>query len=215
MRAATSLLAALLMLSCRSFAQTAPAQQAEPTQRAATTQPTAQNQQAVAESSKPEVAMPEVPSEGSTPSPSTASPSPTASTPSTEAAASAGDVLAFPVTPAFGPGAKLYIQPMNGFEERLAYSLTKKKVPVVLESDREKADFVLTGGAHVHKRGFFTGMALSTNGKGSVWVEDARTGKQLWVYKFTRVDANTTVDEIYQFWADICANHLKKAMEKK
>jgi hypothetical protein len=125
------------------------------------------------------------------------------------------EVAGVPVTPAFGPGAKVYIQPMNGFEERLAYSLTRKKVPVVLEKDREKADFVLTGGAHVHKRGFFTGMVLSTNGKGSVWVEDARTGKQLWLYQFKRVDANTSVDQIYQNWADSCAGHLKKSMEKK
>lgn len=129
--------------------------------------------------------------------------------------APAGDVPAVPVTPAFGPGAKLYIQPMSGFEERLAYSITRKKVPVVLETDREKADFVLTGGAHVHKRGFFTGFVLSTNGKGSVWIEDARTGKHLWVYNFNGVDAMETVDQIYQDWADSVANHLKKAMRKK
>ena len=113
---------------------------------------------------------------------------------------------------------KIFIAPMNGFEQRVAYSITKKKVPVVLVTERAQADFVLSGIAHVHKRNFFTGFALTTNGYGSVWVEDAHTGNQVFAYKFTRVDTNTTVDQDYQNWADECAGHLKKTlvkMEKK
>jgi hypothetical protein len=172
----------------------------------------------VAESSKPETA-----SQPSTASPSTLTPSPSASTPSTEAAteatvATADAVPAVPavsVAPAFAPGMKIFIAPMNGFEQRVAYSITKKKVPVVLVTEREQADFVLSGIAHVHKRNFFTGFALTTNGYGSIWVEDAHTGNHVFLYKFTRVDANTTVDQDYQNWADTCAKHLKKALEKK
>lgn len=104
---------------------------------------------------------------------------------------------------------------MGGFEERVAYAIVKKKVPVVLVHEREKADFILAGGAHVHKRGFFAGFVLSTNGKGGVWITDVHTGNQVWAYKFTRVDAMTTVDQDYQNWADACAKHLKKTMEKK
>jgi hypothetical protein len=227
------------MLSCTSFAQTAPVpstDQAQPTAPAQETSPTQQAvpvqetspvqqaapvQQAVAggESAKPEAARPEAESQASTPLPA-----PAASTPSTEAAAAtAGDVPAAPAAPIaplfaqapFVPGAKLFIEPMNGFELRLSDAILKKKVPVVVVSERAKADFVLSGGAHVHKRNFFTGMVLSTNGKGSVSIEDAHTGNQVFAYKFSRVDANTTVDQSYQNWADACAKRLKKTLEKK
>ena len=179
------------MLSSQSLAQTAPAQPTTPTQA----------QQAVAESSKPDAA-----SQPSTPSAATTATTSSDDVPLVKA-------IDVPTTPAFAPGAKLYIQSMIGFDERVAYALTKKQVPVVLEKDREKADYVLTGGAHVHKRGFFTGFVLSTNGKGSVWIEDARSGEKVWIYNFKRVDAMTTVDQIYQNWADTCANRLKKLME--
>lgn len=215
MRAATGLLAVLLTLSCTSFAQTATPPQTAPVQQAAPTQQPVPVQQAVAggESKAEAVSQP------STALPSTPSTSPTASTPSTEAAAATADAVpavpAVSIAPAFAPGMKIFLEPMNGFEERLAYSITKKKVPVVLVKERADADFVLSGDAHVHKRNFFTGMVLSTNGKGSISINDARTGNEVYAYKFRRVDANTTVDQDYQNWADSCAGHLKKALEPK
>ncbi|HTV07752.1 MAG TPA: hypothetical protein VMD97_01750 [Candidatus Aquilonibacter sp.] len=117
--------------------------------------------------------------------------------------------------PVFGPGMTLFVEPMDGFGQRVAYSITKKKVPVVLVNDREKADFVLSGSAHVHQRNFFTGFVLSTNGRGSILINDAHTGHQEFAYIIKRVDSNTTADETYQSWADACAKHLKKALEKE
>jgi hypothetical protein len=154
-----------------------------------------------------------------TAAPPTSSPAPSASTAFTEVAAATADAVpavpAVSIAPVFAAGAKLFIEPMNGFEERLSDAILKKKVPVVVMKERAKADFVLSGGAHVHKRGFFTGMVLSTNGKGSISIADARAGNQVWACNFRRVDANTSVDQIYQNWADSCAGHLKKALEKK
>jgi hypothetical protein len=189
MNAPTSLLAVLLLLSCASFGQAAPVQ----------AQPTAQAQQAAQ-------------SQASIPSPS-----PSASTSSTEAGAATADgvpAASFGPTP-FAAGAKLFLEPMDGFEQLLSEAILKKKVPVVIVKERAKADFVLSGGAHVHKRGFFTGMVLSTNGKGSISIKDAHTGNQVFAYNFHRVDGMTTVGQDYQNWADACAKHLKKALEKK
>lgn len=216
MRAFTGLPAVLLMLSCTAFAQTAPVQPTAPTEQAAPVQPT------VAETSKPEVAA----SQPSTPSPAAAAatpaPTPIAATTATDAAAATAEdvpavaaVPADPIAPQFGPGVKVFIAPMNGFELRVADAIVKKKVPVVLVSERGQADFVVSGIAHVHKRNFFTGFVLTTNGYGSVWVEDAHTGKQVFLYKFTRVDANTTVDQDYQNWADSAAKRMKKTLEPK
>lgn len=206
MKAATSLLAVLLMLSSTSLAQTAPVQEAAPTQQAA----------AGGESSKSQAATHEAESQAPT-----TSPSPTASTPSTEAGgasrdgANVGGVLAAPSAPLFTPGAKLFIAPMDGFEQTLAQSILKKKVPVVLVNESAKADFVMSGQAHVKKRGWISGMVLDTGGKGYVSITDARTGNVVFTHKFKRADSNLTEGWIYQGWADGAAKDLKKTMEKK
>lgn len=42
-----------------------------------------------------------------------------------------------------------------------------------------------------------------------------RTGDQVFAYRFNKVDQGAAEGYIYQTWADGCAKHLKKAMEKK
>jgi hypothetical protein len=144
MKALTSLLAVLLLLSCTSLAQTA------------------------------------------------------ASTPSADAAAaSPGAVPAAPSMSPFAPGAKVFLEPMDGFEQLLADSILHKKVPVVIVKEREKADFVMSGEAHVKKRGVVTGMVLSTHGGGSISIKDARKGDQVFAYSFHRVDAMERKGDIY------------------
>ena len=237
MKAATSLLAVLLMLSSTSLAQTAPTQETEPTQQTAQpqqavpaqetapaqqavpVQETAPAQQAVptqqavagGDASKPEAARPEA--EGQATAPAL---SPTVAAPAAEAAdGSVGAVLAAPSAPVFAPGAKLFIAPMDGFEQTLAQSILKKKVPVVLVKETAKADFVMSGSAHVKKRGFISGWVLDTGGKGYVSITDARTGSVVFTHKFKRADSNLTEYWIYQGWADTCASDLKKTMKKK
>ena len=105
---------------------------------------------------------------------------------------------------------------MNGFEQFLSRTFVKKKVPVVLVSERAQADFVMSGEAHVKKPNWIKAtLFATTHGKGEISVKDARTGNQVFAYDFHRVDQMTADAEIYQIWADACAKHLKKAMEKK
>jgi len=115
----------------------------------------------------------------------------------------------------FAAGVKLFLEPMDGFAQFLSDAIVKKKVPVVLVHERAKADFVMSGEAHVKKRGFFTGFVMSTGGKGSVSIRDARTGGQVFACKFNKVDQMEAEGYIYQSWAESCAKHLKKALEKK
>ena len=207
MKAATSLLAVLLMLSSTSLAQTAPVQETAPAQQAVPTQEAAPAQQAGAggDASKPEAAKAEAESQAST--------APTVSTPSTEAVAASADAV-----PAanFAPGAKVFLEPMEGFEKLLAESITKHKVPVVLVTEREKADFVMSGEAHLKTPNWIKGTLFATaHGKGNISIKDARTGNEVFAYKFTRVDTDKTDYQIYQAWANSCAGRLKKAMKKK
>jgi len=104
---------------------------------------------------------------------------------------------------------------MDGFAQFVSDAIVKKKVPVVLVQERAKADFVMSGDAHVHKRGFFTSFVLSTGGKGSVSIKDARTGDQVFACKFNKVDQMEADGYIYQSWAESCAKHMKKALEPK
>ena len=202
MKASPSLLAVLLMLSSTSLAQTAPTQ--APVQDTAPNQQAVPTQQAAAggESSKPEAA-----SEPST--------SPTASTPSADAAAVIADAVpAATVAPLLAPGAKVFLEPMNGFEQFVSDAIVKKKVPVVVVKERANADFVVSGEAHVKKPGW-KGIVLDTGGKGNVSIKDARTSNVVFACKFTKVDQGLGEYWIYQGWASGCAKHLKKAMEKK
>ena len=51
-------------------------------------------------------------------------------------------------------GAKVYIEPMEGFETYLAAALEKKKVPLVVVSKREEADYEIKGVAEKQKAGW-------------------------------------------------------------
>lgn len=153
----------------------------------------------------------------STPSPSpeaaapTAGAVPTASSAPSSASSSAPAAASAP----FVAGAKVFLERMDGFEQLLADAFVKKRVPVVVVKERAQADFILSGDAHVKKRGWVSGFVLSTKGGGEISIKDARTGSQVFAYSFRRVDAMTAVGQIYENWAEACAKHLKKALEKR
>ena len=129
-------------------------------------------------------------------------------TPSSEAPAA---VAAAP----FAPGAKVFLEPMNGFEQLLADAIREKKVPVVLVKDRADADFVMSGEAHVKNPNILTGMVLSKRGGANIAMKDARTGNLVFACNFHRVDGGERDGDIYIGWAGQCAGHLKKALKKK
>ena len=105
---------------------------------------------------------------------------------------------------------------MERFDKLLSQSITKHKIPVVLVEEREKADFVMSGEAHLKTPNWIKGTLFATpHGKGNISIKDARTGNEVFAYKFTRVDTNKTDYQVYQTWANACAGHLKKAMKNE
>src|SRR5436309_3434083 len=48
---------------------------------------------------------------------------------------------------------KVFIAPMGGFEQDLKTAIERKKLPLELVSDRDKADFEITGTAETDKSG--------------------------------------------------------------
>ncbi len=225
------------MLSSASLAQTAPAQPAEPGQQTPSTQQ--------AEAAKPETAsQPAAPlpspaeaapagdaAAASVPIPEAAkpgvggqlpaaSPAPAEVAPTADVASAPADVV--PDVPAvasgpapFGAGAKLFLEPMDGFAELLGEAIAKKKVPVVLVHDRAAADFVMSGDARVKKPGWIKGILFYPHAKASLAIRDAHTGDVVFAYKLDEEQESMSVGELYESSAYACAKRLKKAIEKK
>jgi len=122
------------------------------------------------------------------------------------------DVAAVPA--AFAPGAKIFIEPMEGFGDLVTDSIAKKKVPVVVVKDRAQADFVMTGVAHLKTYKWLASNLLWPHGGAHVLINDAHTGGQVFAFNSTRVDSNEQDGWVYQIWADNVAGHLKKQMKK-
>jgi hypothetical protein len=110
------------------------------------------------------------------------------------------------------PGARVYIVPMDGFENYLAAALGKKKVPLIPVFDQIQADYVISGTSVDKKAGWakivFMGNIHSDNAA-SITMTDKRTGAIVYAYA---VDKKSTMHG-QQTTAEACAKHLKAHME--
>lgn len=82
-------------------------------------------------------------------------------------------------------GSKVYVAPMGGFESYIVAGIMKKKVPVAIVADREKAEYEIKGAAESEKAGWakivFTGND-STNEQASITVTEIKTGAVVFAY---------------------------------
>jgi hypothetical protein len=146
----------------------------------------------------------------------TATAAPTAAQPSaTVQPTTAAPAPLLPATPEsmkIAPGARVYIAPMDGFENYLAAALGKKKVPLVPVFDQNQADYVISGTSVDKKAGWakiaFMGNIHSDNAA-SITMTDKRTGAIVYAYA---VDKKSTLHG-QQTTAEACAKHLKAHME--
>jgi hypothetical protein len=142
-----------------------------------------------------------------------ATPQPNAVLPSSEKPAA----TPAPVEPAstkIAPGSKVYITPMDGFENYLAAALGKKKVALFPVADKERADYIIAGTSLDKKAGWakivFMGNIHSDNAA-SITMTDVKTGAIVYAYA---VDKKSTMHG-QQTTAEACAKHLKGHMEAK
>jgi hypothetical protein len=128
------------------------------------------------------------------------------------AAASSPLLPATPESMKIRSGARVYIAPMDGFENYLAAALGKKKVPLVPVFDQSQADYVITGTSVDKKAGWakivFMGNVHSDNAA-SITMTDKHTGAIVYAYA---VDKKSTMHG-QQTTAEACAKHLKAHME--
>jgi len=89
-------------------------------------------------------------------------------------------------------GSKIYVAPMGGFENYVIAGIVNKKVPVVLVTEREKADYEIRGSAETEKAGWakmlFMGSQNSTE-EASINVADVRTGDIVFAYSVHKLNS--------------------------
>jgi hypothetical protein len=111
------------------------------------------------------------------------------------------------------PNARVFIEPMDGFETYLTAAILKKKVPIVVTDSKEKADYIITGTSHVDKAGWAKTIFISgaPQAGASIMVKDAKTGDLAFAYSVDKFNAARAA----QSTAEACAKHLKEAIDKK
>jgi hypothetical protein len=109
-------------------------------------------------------------------------------------------------------GSRVYIAPMDGFENYLVAAFGKKKVQLIPVADQNQADYVITGTSVDKKAGWakiaFMGNIHSDNAA-SITMADRRTGAIVYAYA---VDKKSTLHG-QQTTAEACAKHLEAHIE--
>lgn len=110
-------------------------------------------------------------------------------------------------------GSSVFIEPMDGFEVYLSAAIIKKNVPVTIVSDRNRADYIISGNSHIDKAGWAKMVFLksgSAAATASIAIKDAKTGDLVYAYA---VDKSNSA-RASQSTAEACAKHMKQDIEK-
>lgn len=122
----------------------------------------------------------------------------------------AGIGAAEPTIPA---GSKIYVVAGDGFDTFLAAALTRKKVDLVVVTDREKADYLLEATSHSEKAGWAQTIFLQqpgSNEDASVRLVKRDTSEVVFAYAVHK--RNSAHGR--QSTAESCAKYLKRAIRK-
>ncbi|HLQ51644.1 MAG TPA: hypothetical protein VK129_09115 [Terriglobales bacterium] len=110
---------------------------------------------------------------------------------------------------------RIYIAPIEGgFDTFLAAAIIKKQVPVIVVTDRAKADYEITGIANTEKAGWakmlFMGVDNS-NDLASIKVVEIKSSEVVYGYAVRKGNSYRGK----QSAAEACAKHLKEKIEGK
>lgn len=112
------------------------------------------------------------------------------------------------------PNAKVFLAPMGGFENDLKTAIEKKKVPVVLVTDKEQADYEITGTSDTEKAGAAKKVIMldwHSNEQASITLTDRKSGEVVFAYSVNKQSSAHGKRST----AEACAKHLKDEIETK
>ncbi len=108
-------------------------------------------------------------------------------------------------------GSKIYIEAADGFDTYLTAALQKKKVPVSVVEDKEKADYHLSGVSDHQKAGWaktvFLGQ-IHSDEQASVKLVNIKTGEVVFAYAVNKKNSLHG----RQTAAEACAKHMKEVV---
>lgn len=110
-------------------------------------------------------------------------------------------------------GSKIYVAPMDGFENYVIAGIMKKKVPVAIVADRNKAEYEIRGASDTEKASWakmwFLGSDHS-NDQASIAVLEIKTGNVVFAYS---VNKHSSVRG-KQSTGEAIGKHLNEAIGK-
>ncbi len=112
-------------------------------------------------------------------------------------------------------GARIYVAPMSsGFETYVVAGIEKKKVPVVVVADRDKADFELSGVSDTDKAGWAKMLFLGSqqsNEAASIKIVNLRTGNVVFAYSVNKTNSYKGK----QSAGEAVAKHINEKIENR
>jgi hypothetical protein len=112
------------------------------------------------------------------------------------------------------PNSKLFLAPMGGFEEELKTAIQKKKVPVMLVTDKDQADYEISGTSETEKAGVAKKVVMwnwHSNEQASITVTNHKSGEVVFAYSVNKQSSAHGKRST----AEACAKHLKDLIESK
>ena len=89
-------------------------------------------------------------------------------------------------------GSRVFVAPMGGFENYVIAGILKKKVPIVIVADRDKAEYEIRGSAETERAGWaemFFLKSQSSNEQASVNVQEIKTGSVVFAYSVNKLNS--------------------------
>jgi hypothetical protein len=112
-------------------------------------------------------------------------------------------------------GARIFLVPMSsGFETYVAAGLEKKKVPVVVVIDRDKADYELSGVSDSDRAGWAKMLFLGsqqTNETASIKIVNLKTGNIVFAYSVNKTNSARGK----QSAGEAVAKHINEKIENR
>lgn len=113
--------------------------------------------------------------------------------------------------PSVPAGSRIYIEAGDGFDTYLTAALQKKKVPVVVVVDKDKAEYELSGVSDHQKAGWakvvFMGQ-IHSDEQASVKLVNIKTGEVVFAYAVNKKNSMHG----RQTAAEACAKHMMEAV---
>lgn len=102
----------------------------------------------------------------------------------------------------------------NGFEEYLKAAIESKKVPIELVTDKQNADFEITGTSETQKASTAKKVIMwdwRSNEQASIQVTNLKTSEVVFAYSVNKISSAHGKKSS----AEACAKHLKEKIENK